>query len=331
MIASPPWERRRSTARRRGRTRTASPGASPTRASRARRWPRPNDGSASSTAARRCSSPPARRRARRWCSRSSSPGQTVAIAEGAYYGTGVMLDELARWGVAKVEFDQTGRAARRRRPRLARGTVEPVPDDAELRGRGRASRPASCATRRRRRRSTSGRSSSAATSRSTRRRSTSPAMTTRSSARSCASGATTPRGCSSSARAPAPFPRPTRRGSSCADSRRSRCAWRDRRRVGGRPRRAPSTATLPCTTVRYPGFGGLLSFDVRRRRRGAPASRPRRPLIANMTSLGGVTSRIEARARWEGARVPPGLLRLSVGLEDPDALWDDLERALDAI
>src|SRR5262249_18982301 len=37
-----------------------------------------------------------------------SAGQTVAIAEGAYYGTGVMLDELSRWGVQKVEFDQTG-------------------------------------------------------------------------------------------------------------------------------------------------------------------------------------------------------------------------------
>ena len=47
-----------------------------------------------------------------------------------------------------------------------------------------------------------------------------------------------------------------------------------------------------------------------------------------MTSLGGVTSRIEARSRWEGARVPPGLLRLSVGLEDPDELWADLEQAL---
>ncbi len=37
-----------------------------------------------------------------------SPGQTVAIAAGGYYGTGVMLDELARWGVERVEFDQTG-------------------------------------------------------------------------------------------------------------------------------------------------------------------------------------------------------------------------------
>jgi cystathionine gamma-synthase len=52
-------------------------------------------------------------------------------------------------------------------------------------------------------------------------------------------------------------------------------------------------------------------------------------LIANMTSLGGVASRIEARARWEGERVPPGLLRLSVGLEGADELWNDLESALE--
>ena len=72
--------------------------------------------------------------------------------------------------------------------------------------------------------------------------------------------------------------------------------------------------------VRYPGFGGLLSFDV------ADARKVR--LIANATSLGGTESVLESRSRWEGDRVPPGLLRLSVGLEDPDALWADLEQAL---
>ncbi|HSI98152.1 MAG TPA: PLP-dependent transferase, partial [Gaiellaceae bacterium] len=36
-----------------------------------------------------------------------SSGQTVALAEGAYYGTGVILDELGRWGLRHVEFDQT--------------------------------------------------------------------------------------------------------------------------------------------------------------------------------------------------------------------------------
>ena len=37
------------------------------------------------------------------------PGKTVALAEGAYFGTGVMMrDELGRWGLRHVEFDQTG-------------------------------------------------------------------------------------------------------------------------------------------------------------------------------------------------------------------------------
>ena len=38
---------------------------------------------------------------------------------------------------------------------------------------------------------------------------------------------------------------------------------------------------------------------------------------------------MESRRRWEGDRVPAGLLRLSVGLEDPDALWADLAQALE--
>src|ERR687886_39116 len=38
------------------------------------------------------------------------PGQTIAIAEGAYYGTTVTFGELARWGLRYVEFDQTGAA-----------------------------------------------------------------------------------------------------------------------------------------------------------------------------------------------------------------------------
>ena len=60
-----------------------------------------------STAARRCL-PRARPHARPSCSALLSPGQVVALAEGAYYETGVMLDELRRWGVEKVEYDQTG-------------------------------------------------------------------------------------------------------------------------------------------------------------------------------------------------------------------------------
>ena len=52
-------------------------------------------------------------------------------------------------------------------------------------------------------------------------------------------------------------------------------------------------------------------------------------LIVNATSLGGVQSTIETRHRWEGDRVPEGLLRLSVGLEPADQLWFDLARALE--
>ncbi len=82
--------------------------------------------------------------------------------------------------------------------------------------------------------------------------------------------------------------------------------------------------------VRYPGFGGLMSFDV------ADGDAARRvetstQLITNATSLGGVRSVMETRHRWEGDRVPEGLLRLSVGLEDADALWTDLENALEQV
>ncbi len=93
--------------------------------------------------------------------------------------------------------------------------------------------------------------------------------------------------------------------------------------------------------VRYPGlgpdpiaaryveaFGPLLSFDVAD---AAAAARVERALmvIENATSLGGVASTLEARARWEPERVPPGLLRLSVGLEAVEDLWADLARALE--
>jgi len=84
------------------------------------------------------------------------------------------------------------------------------------------------------------------------------------------------------------------------------------------------------TVVRYPGFGGLLSFDVaggEAARRVETATR----VITNATSLGGVRSVMETRRRWEGDRVPEGLLRLSVGLEDVETLWSDLVTALQQV
>ena len=80
--------------------------------------------------------------------------------------------------------------------------------------------------------------------------------------------------------------------------------------------------------VRYPGFGGLLSFDVRGGAEEARRVETSVRVITNATSLGGVDSLIESRARWEGERVPPNLLRLSVGLENVEELWADLEQAL---
>lgn len=92
--------------------------------------------------------------------------------------------------------------------------------------------------------------------------------------------------------------------------------------------------------VRYPGlddpvaaryvqaFGPLLSFDVGDSGAAEKVERSLE-LIENATSLGGVASTLESRARWEPDRVPGGLLRLSVGLEDPEDLWADLSQALD--
>ena len=74
------------------------------------------------------------------------------------------------------------------------------------------------------------------------------------------------------------------------------------------------------------GFGGLLSFDVAG---DARAVEQATRVITNATSLGGVESLLETRARWEGDRVPPNLIRLSVGLEDVDDLWADLTQALE--
>jgi cystathionine gamma-synthase len=82
--------------------------------------------------------------------------------------------------------------------------------------------------------------------------------------------------------------------------------------------------------VRYPGFGGLMSFDVAGGAEAARRVETSTKRIKNATSLGGVESVLETRARWEGDRVPGNLVRLSVGLEDVEDLWGDLEQALDS-
>jgi cystathionine gamma-synthase len=253
------------------------------------------------------------------------PGQTIALAEGTYYGTGVLFGELGRWGVRHVEFDQTSAP----------------PDGVDLVWLEAPSNPfltmpdfAAAAAH--------------------------PARVL------CDSTAATPlevrpleRGCELALHSATKY----LSGHDdalvgavvCRDEETAARLLEFRRRTGPLPgpdtawlllrgletlavRFARQTATAQAIVenlrahphvqeVRYPGFGALCSFDV------ADADAARRvetstTLIANMTSLGGVRSRIEARARWEGPRVPAGLLRLSVGLEDPSALWADLEQAL---
>lgn len=80
--------------------------------------------------------------------------------------------------------------------------------------------------------------------------------------------------------------------------------------------------------VRYPGFGGMLSFDVAGGGEAARRLETGVQRIVNATSLGGTTTTLETRFRWEPDRVPANLVRLSVGLEPVDELWDDLNRAL---
>ena len=77
-------------------------------------------------------------------------------------------------------------------------------------------------------------------------------------------------------------------------------------------------------------FGGMLSFEVKGGKDAAMAVAAAVEIFTRATSLGGVESLIEHRASIEGpeSRTPQGLLRVSIGLEHPDDLIDDLAQAL---
>jgi cystathionine gamma-synthase len=76
------------------------------------------------------------------------------------------------------------------------------------------------------------------------------------------------------------------------------------------------------------GFGGMLSMIVHGGAERAQAVVDACRLWTPATSLGSVESLIERRARWAGEVADPALLRLPVGIEDVDDLWNDLEQAL---
>ncbi len=77
-------------------------------------------------------------------------------------------------------------------------------------------------------------------------------------------------------------------------------------------------------------FGGMLSVQIRGGREAALDVAGKVRLFINATSLGGCESLIEHRASVEGAHQvsPDNLLRLSVGVEHPDDLVEDLRQAL---
>ena len=250
------------------------------------------------------------------------PGQTIALAEGAYYGTALLFAELGRWGVRYVEFDQTG----------------PPPDGADLIWLEAPSNPFLTMP--------DLQSAVAAPGRVVVDSTASTPVYLRPlehGADFAVHSATKYLGGHSDVLLGAVV------AGSDADAERLR-DFRSRTGIVAAPdpcwlllrslktlrvRMERITASAyalaerlrghpAVEVVRYPGFGGLLSFDVADARKVETSLR----VIENATSLGGTESVLESRSRWEGDRVPPGLLRLSVGLEDPDELWADLEQAL---
>lgn len=85
--------------------------------------------------------------------------------------------------------------------------------------------------------------------------------------------------------------------------------------------------------VRYPGTGAMLAVvmagDHDAARAAADRLCDRVRLAVPATSLGGVETTLERRQKYAGdAHVHPGLVRVSVGIEDVEDLWADLAHAL---
>lgn len=78
------------------------------------------------------------------------------------------------------------------------------------------------------------------------------------------------------------------------------------------------------------GFGAVLSFTLQSGATQADRVCESSVLITYATSLGGIESLWERRRRWpsESSSVPESLIRLSVGCENIEDLWSDIEAAL---
>jgi cystathionine gamma-synthase len=251
----------------------------------------------------------------------AGPGATVALAEGAYFGTSVLFREFERWGLRLVEYDQTGPPpdADLLWVEAPANPVLTLPDwDAVRAHPARVVCDATVSTPVYLRALDEG------------------ADLVVHSATKFLTGDRRMLLGAAVARDPALAARlrevRTRTGISAApDAAAALLASletleeRMRRHTESATELARRLTAHPAVErVRYPGFSGLISFDVADPRAVETSTR----LIVNQTSLGGVRSSMESRHRWEGDRIPRGLLRLSVGLEDVDELWADLEQAL---
>ena len=78
------------------------------------------------------------------------------------------------------------------------------------------------------------------------------------------------------------------------------------------------------------GFSGMISIQIKGDEANARKVASGLKLFQQATSLGGVESLVEHRRSIEGpdSKTPGNLLRLSVGLEHVDDLWEDLDQAL---
>jgi cystathionine gamma-synthase len=252
------------------------------------------------------------------------PGATVALAEGAYFGTGVTLAEFAPWGLRVVEYDQTGPPPAEADVVWVEAPANPMltlPDWDALRAHpGLVVCDATVSTPVFLRALDEGADVSL--------HSATKYLTGHHDA---LLGATVTRDPDMRDRL---YQTRMRLGLSASpDSAAALLRGLETLEVRVR-RQSESAAELArrldahpaVLLVRYPGFGGLIAFDVADD--DARTVETSTQLIENMTSLGGVRSTIESRHRWEGDRIPRGLLRLSVGLEDVDELWADLEHGL---
>jgi cystathionine gamma-synthase len=81
------------------------------------------------------------------------------------------------------------------------------------------------------------------------------------------------------------------------------------------------------------GFGSLISIEIIGGVDDADQVCSRTAIWSHSTSLGGVESQLERRRKWpnEPVKVPENLIRLSVGIEDIEDLWLDLDQALNSI